>query len=213
MALVEAQASAWASTSKKIREDSARVRRRCGLFLRHPESSCDVIRSLRPTRAHRGFEWAEQFDFRPQLPLLTDLWREIGDRVRSLFDRAKQRAEAGFRAEALGDEADAHPWRVRATLLRGNERAKDAGEFVGIVRERKRAPGGISQPRAPFRRCHERAARSQRLDGLDLEPPPTRTGLMAISNVRYAESRSSTRPWQRALAGRTARSIRRHTLP
>jgi glycosyltransferase involved in cell wall biosynthesis len=76
MALVEAQASGVGVYIQRIREDLREYVGDAGLFFDAPEDLVDAIRTP-PSDAmrRRGFEWAEQFDFRAHMPILTDLWR------------------------------------------------------------------------------------------------------------------------------------------
>jgi glycosyltransferase involved in cell wall biosynthesis len=75
MALVEAQASGVGVYVQKIRADLREYVGDAGAFFDSPEDLVEVLREP-PTDAMRrkGFEWAEQFDFRRELPILTDLW-------------------------------------------------------------------------------------------------------------------------------------------
>jgi glycosyltransferase involved in cell wall biosynthesis len=75
MALVEAQASGVGVYVQKIREDLREYVGEAGSFFVSPGDLLDVIREP-PSDAlrKRGFEWAEQYDYRHQLHVLTDLW-------------------------------------------------------------------------------------------------------------------------------------------
>jgi len=76
MALVEAQASGVGVYVQKIREDLREYVGDAGAFFDTPEELVDVIRKPPSDSVRqRGFAWAEQFDFRRQLSILTDLWR------------------------------------------------------------------------------------------------------------------------------------------
>jgi glycosyltransferase involved in cell wall biosynthesis len=76
MALIEAQASGVGVYVQRIRDDLREYIGEAGSFFDTPEELADVLRSP-PSEATRGrgFEWAEQFDYRKQLGVLTDLWR------------------------------------------------------------------------------------------------------------------------------------------
>ena len=76
MALIEGQASGVGVYVQRIREDLRDFIGDAGAFFDSPEELVDVIRKS-PSEAtrQRGFEWAEQFDYRHQLHLLTDLWK------------------------------------------------------------------------------------------------------------------------------------------
>ena len=75
MALIEAMASGVGVCMQNIREDLRDFIGDAGYLFDGP---ADVVGRLRvdPTAAERarGFAWAEQFDFRRELPLLTNLW-------------------------------------------------------------------------------------------------------------------------------------------
>jgi len=75
MALVEAQASGVGVYVQKIREDLREYVGDAGSFFDSPGDLLQAIREP-PSAAlrNRGFEWAEQFDYRRQLHVLTDLW-------------------------------------------------------------------------------------------------------------------------------------------
>jgi glycosyltransferase involved in cell wall biosynthesis len=76
MALIEAQASGVGVCVQRIREDLREYVGEAGLFFDGPEELVDVIRRPPPEATRRlGFEWADQFDYRHQLHVLTDLWR------------------------------------------------------------------------------------------------------------------------------------------
>jgi glycosyltransferase involved in cell wall biosynthesis len=76
MALVEAQACGVGVYVQKIRDDLREYIGEAGSFFDTPEELADALRSP-PSEATRGrgFEWAEQYDYRRQLHVLTDLWR------------------------------------------------------------------------------------------------------------------------------------------
>ena len=75
MALVEAQASGVGVYVQKIREDLREYVGEAGYFFDSPGDLLDAIREP-PSDAlrKRGFEWAEQYDYRHQLHILIDLW-------------------------------------------------------------------------------------------------------------------------------------------
>ena len=75
MALVEAMASGVGACMQNIRPDLADYIGDAGVLFDTPN---DLVERLRhdptPAERERGFAWAEQFDLRRQLPLLTGLW-------------------------------------------------------------------------------------------------------------------------------------------
>jgi glycosyltransferase involved in cell wall biosynthesis len=75
MALIEAQASGVGVCVQRVREDLREYVGEAGRFFETPEELVDVIR-VPPSEAIRraGFEWADRFDYRQQLRVLTDLW-------------------------------------------------------------------------------------------------------------------------------------------
>lgn len=76
MALIEAQASGVGVYVQRLRDDLREYVGDSGLFFDTPADVADAIR-VPPTESTRraGFEWADQFDYRRQLRVLTDLWQ------------------------------------------------------------------------------------------------------------------------------------------
>ena len=75
MALIEAMASGVGVCMQNLRSDLRDYVGDVGILFDTPGDLVDRLRAD-PTAAERarGFAWAEQFDFRHQLPLLTNLW-------------------------------------------------------------------------------------------------------------------------------------------
>lgn len=75
MAIVEAMASGVGACMQRIRPDLVDYVGDAGILFDTPQ---DLVERLRhdpsPAQRERGFDWAEQFDLRKQLPLLTSLW-------------------------------------------------------------------------------------------------------------------------------------------
>lgn len=75
MALIEAMASGTGACMQRIRPDLADYVGDAGFLFDSPEDLVDRLRhDPSPGERERAFAWAEQFDFRRQLPLLTALW-------------------------------------------------------------------------------------------------------------------------------------------
>lgn len=76
MALIEAMASGVGACMQRIRPDLAEYVGDAGFLFDRPEDLVDRLRhDPTPQERERGFAWAEQFDFRRELPRLTDLWQ------------------------------------------------------------------------------------------------------------------------------------------
>ena len=76
MALIEAQASGVGVYIQRLRDDLKEYIGESGFFFDAPADIADALR-VAPSESTRaaGFEWAEQFDYRRHLHILTDLWR------------------------------------------------------------------------------------------------------------------------------------------
>ncbi len=75
MALIEAMASGVGVCMQNIRADLRDFVGDAGNLFDTPADIVDRLRSdPSPQERSRGFAWAEQFDFRRELPLLTNLW-------------------------------------------------------------------------------------------------------------------------------------------
>ncbi|HEY8242222.1 MAG: glycosyltransferase [Vicinamibacteria bacterium] len=75
MAVVEAMASGVGACMQDIRPDLKQYVGDAGVLFRTPGELTERLkRDPTPDERERGFAWAEQFDLRKQLPLLTSLW-------------------------------------------------------------------------------------------------------------------------------------------
>ena len=76
MALIEAQAAGVGVYVQRVRDDLRDYVGNAGSFFDTPGEIVGALRAP-PSEAVRnaGFEWAEQFDYRRHLHILTDLWR------------------------------------------------------------------------------------------------------------------------------------------
>ncbi|CAG0975788.1 hypothetical protein BURK1_01474 [Burkholderiales bacterium] len=75
MALIEAMASGVGACMQNVRPDLADYVGDAGILFDTPRDLVDRLRhDPTPQERERGFAWAEQFDFRRELPLLTRLW-------------------------------------------------------------------------------------------------------------------------------------------